>query len=222
MPINFIGYMTAAHLKDYPATVIDLGYVREMTAFHEQLGYDSILIGYGPDSPDSLQVAAYAAAHSERIRMLVAHRPGVVFPTLAARMFATLDHVTGGRISINLVPGGTLEGHVRCEGDFLSKDLRYARAGEYVEVLRAAWTARSAFSHHGTYYRFEDYPPYVRPLQKPSIPLYLAGSSEAAQRVAGRHADHYAFHGEPLSGTEELIRSVRRAAEDADRDRAPE
>jgi alkanesulfonate monooxygenase len=221
-PVHFIGFVNAARWSDYPETVIDLGYVREMTAFHEQLGYDSILIGYGPGSPDPLQISAYAAAHSERIRMLIAHRAGVVFPTLAARMFATLDHITAGRISINLVPGGTIDSDVRCEGDFLAKDQRYARTGEYIEVLRAAWTSPAPFSHHGDYYEFEDYPAYVRPLQTPSIPIYVAGSSEAGRRIAGQYADHYACYGETLAGTAELMDSVRRAAADAGRDGAPE
>lgn len=219
--INFVGYVGAAAWESYPDVTVDLGYVRDMTVFHEQLGYDQVLIGYGPDSADSLQIAGYAAGHSERIRFLVAHRPGIVHPTLAARMFATLDHLCGGRLDINLVCGGTSADDPRREGDYLSKDLRYARAGEYVAVLKQAWTGPSAFSHRGTYYRFDDYPAIVRPLQKPWIPLYLAGSSPAARQVAAEQADYYAFYGEPLAGTRELIDSVSGQAARAGRTTSP-
>ncbi len=200
----------------YPDVTLDLGYVREMTLFHERLGYDQVLIGYGPDSADSLQIAGYAAGHSERIRFLVAHRPGMVHPTLAARMFATLDHICGGRLDLNLVCGGTSADDPRREGDYLSKGLRYERAGEYMAVLKQAWRSPSAISHRGTYYRFDDYPAIVRPVQ-PLIPLYLAGSSLAARQVAAEHADYYAFYGEPLAGTQELIESVRSRAAAAGR-----
>ncbi|WP_305787929.1 LLM class flavin-dependent oxidoreductase [Symbioplanes lichenis] len=221
MAIEFIGYTESADWRRDPAAVIDLGHIREMAVFQEQLGFDSILVGYGPESPDPVQIAAYAAARTDRIRMLVAHRPGIVFPTLAARTFATLDHITGGRVSVNLVCGGAREGDARREGDYSEKDERYARAAEYIEVLTAAWTAEEPFSHAGTYYRFEDFAPRVRPLQQPRIPLYLAGSSEAARTVAARHADHHAFFGEPLAGCAEMVSSVRRTARDAGRAGAP-
>jgi alkanesulfonate monooxygenase len=213
MEIEFIGYIATSRDN----SVFDFPYIRDLTCAHERAGFDTVLIGYGPDSPDPLQIAAYAAAHSERIRMLVAHRAGVVFPTLAARMIATLDHITNGRISLNLVPGGTNDADPRREGDYLPKEQRYARTGEYLQVLKAAWTADSPISHIGDYYHFEDYRPRVRPLQRPWVPLFLAGSSVAGQIAAGRHADTYAFYGEPLSGTAELISSVRQAAAEAGR-----
>ncbi|GAA1350420.1 LLM class flavin-dependent oxidoreductase [Saccharothrix algeriensis] len=217
MEVEFIGYVPAGTRE----SAIDLPRIREGVRRHEEAGYDTVLIGYGPDSPDPFQVAAYAAAHSSRIRMLLAHRAGVVFPTVAARMIASLDHFTGGRISLNLVPGGTLDTHPRQDGDYLSKDERYARTGEYLRVLKAAWTSPTAFSHHGEHYRFDDYEPHVRPLQRPWVPLYVAGSSPAAQAVAGAHADCYACYGEPLARTAEVVSSVRAEAARAGRSTAP-
>lgn len=217
MGIEFIGYIASSPSD----SVFDFPYLRDMTRLHERAGFDTVLVGYGPDSPDPLQIAAYAAAHSEQVRMLVAHRAGVVFPTLAARMIATLDQVTGGRVSLNLVPGGTSDADPRREGDYLPKERRYARTAEYLQVLKLAWTAAGPISHAGEYYRFEDYPPRVRPLQQPWVPLFLAGSSLAGRIVAGQHADRYAFYGEPLSGTAELISSVRRAAAEAGRAEPP-
>ena len=217
MHVEFIGYIGAGTGE----AAIDPQYVREMTRLHEDTGYDTVLIGYGPDSPDPFQVAGYAAMHSNRIRLLLAHRAGVVFPTVAARMIASLDHFTGGRVSMNLVPGGTFDIDPQRDGDYLPKDERYARTGEYLHIIKTVWTSTSTFSHNGTYYRFDDYQPRVRPLQQPWVPFYVAGSSATAQAVAGAEADHYAFYGEPLERTAEIVASVRTAAASVGRTAGP-
>jgi alkanesulfonate monooxygenase len=81
--------------------------VRRFARAHEDAGFDRVLIGYSSSRPDGTQVAAYAAAHTERLSFLVAHRPGFVAPTLAARTFATLDQFTGGRIAVHILTGGS-------------------------------------------------------------------------------------------------------------------
>ena len=108
MPVEFIGMIGT---KDQSETrlsrgpVIDKDYTRRFVRAHEDAGFDRVLIGYASSQPDGTQVAAYAAAHTERLGFLIAHRPGFVAPTLAARTFATLDQFTQGRIAVHIITG---------------------------------------------------------------------------------------------------------------------
>ena len=223
MPIEFIGMIATrpgSETESAPGPTIDPAYLRRFARAHEDAGFDRVLIGYGASQPDGAQVAAYAAAHTERLTFLIAHRPGFVFPTLAARTFATLDHLSGGRIAVHVITGGN-DHEQRREGDRLGKDERYARTDEYLQIVRRAWSAEEPFDFAGEHYAFEDYVSDVRPLQWPAIPLYFGGSSEAAYRVGGRHADVFALWGEPLAETAEQIAAVRAAAEAAGRAEPP-
>src|SRR5438309_5083982 len=159
MPVEFIGMIATQEQSEIiprSGPVVDRGFVRRFVQAHEDGGFDKVLIGYSAARPDGLQVAAYAAAHSERLHFLIAHRPGFVFPTVAARAFATLDQFSEGRVALHTISGGN-DAEQRREGDYLSKDERYARTDEYLEVLRRVWTASEAFSFDGAYYRFENF-----------------------------------------------------------------
>jgi alkanesulfonate monooxygenase len=223
MPVEFIGMIST---KDQSETrlnrgpVIDKEYTRRFVRAHEDAGFDRVLIGYASSQPDGTQVAAYAAAHSERLGFLVAHRPGFVAPTLAARQFATLDQFSGGRIAVHIITGGN-DAEQRRDGDFLAKDERYARTDEYLDIVKLAWTATEPFSYHGQYYQVEDHWSGVRSARQPRIALYFGGSSEAAYRVGGKHADTYALWGEPLAETRQQVESVSEAARGAGRDDVP-
>lgn len=221
MTVEFIGMIGTNTLSetDLPGgPVIDADYLRRFARAHEDGGFDRVLIGYSSSRPDGTQVAAHVAAHTERLGLLVAHRPGFVFPTLAARTFATLDHFANGRIAVHVITGGS-DAEQRRDGDYLGKDDRYARTDEYLDVLRRAWTADEPFDHEGRFYRFADYRADIRPAQP--IPLYFGGSSPAAYRVGGRHADVFALWGEPLAETAEQIASVQAAAAAAGRATPP-
>jgi alkanesulfonate monooxygenase len=223
MTVEFIGMIGTNQFSetDLPGgPMIDPEYLRRLARAHEDGGFDRVLIGYGSSRPDGAQVAAYTAAHTERLGLLVAHRPGFVFPTLAARIFATLDQFSGGRIAVHVISGGS-DTEQRREGDYLSKDDRYARTDEYLDILKQAWTSDGPFDHEGRFYRFADHRAEVRPRQQPRIPLYFGGSSDAAYRVGGKHADVFALWGEPLAETAEQIAAVNRAALAAGRDTAP-
>jgi len=215
MPVEFIGMIATQQQSEiHPRSgpVVDRAFVRDFARAHEDAGFDKVLIGYSAARPDGLQVAAYAAAHTERLHFLIAHRPGFVFPTVAARSFATLDQFTEGRVALHTITGGN-DAEQRRDGDFLSKDERYARTDEYLEILEQAWTSLEPFSFQGQYYRLENFSTEVRPVQQPSIPIYFGGSSEAAYRVGAKHADVYALWGEPLAETAEQIAAVRAEAE---------
>ena len=223
MPVEFIGMISTrdqSETRRSRGPVVDRDYVRRFARAHEDAGFDRVLIGYSSSQPDGTQVAAYAAAHTDRLSFLVAHRPGFVAPTLAARTFATLDQFAGGRIAVHIITGGS-DGEQRRDGDHLAKDERYDRTDEYLDIVKQAWTSDAPFGYHGRYYQVEDFYAEVRSAQEPRIPLYFGGSSEAAYRVGGKHADVYALWGEPLAETAEQIASVRAAAAAAGRDPAP-
>ncbi len=223
MGIEFIGMISTrdeSEIRRSAGPPVDRGYVRRFARAHEDAGFDRVLIGYSSAQPDGTQVAAYAASQTERLGFLVAHRPGFVAPTLAARTFATMDQFAGGRIGVHIITGGS-DGEQRRDGDYLSKDERYDRTDEYLDVLKLAWTSETPFDYQGRYYRLEDFHSEVRPAQQPRIPLYFGGSSDAAYRVGGKHADVYALWGEPLAETAEQIASVRAAARAAGRETAP-
>jgi alkanesulfonate monooxygenase len=223
MPVEFIGMIGTkdqSEIRHAAGPVIDRDYVRRFSRAHEDAGFDRVLIGYASTQPDGTQVAAYAAAHTERLGFLVAHRPGFVAPTLAARAFATLDQFTGGRIAVHIITGGS-DSEQRHDGDFLSKVERYARTDEYLDIVKLAWTSDERFSYDGKYYRVEDFVSYVKSDQQPRIRLYFGGSSEAAYRVGGKHADTFALWGEPLAETKQQIDSVNAAAAAAGRTDVP-
>ncbi|GAA2613102.1 LLM class flavin-dependent oxidoreductase [Streptomyces axinellae] len=218
--IGMIGTQDSSETRPARGPLIDPAYTVRFARAHEDAGFDRILIGYSSGRPDGTQVAAHVAARTERLGLLIAHRPGFIAPTLAARTFATLDQFTEGRVAVHTISGGN-DTEQRRDGDYLSKDERYERTGEYLGILRRAWSGTEPFSHSGTHYRFEDYAPAVLPHQESGIPLYFGGSSEAAYRVGGAHADVFALWGEPLAETAEQIAAVRAAAEAAGRAAPP-
>jgi len=226
MSVEFIGMIFHRRGSDLQAFggpgdfALDRGYVRRFAQVHEDAGFDRVLIGTASIAPEGSQVAAYASAHTERLSMLVSHRPGFRAPTVAARELATLDHFSNGRAAVHIITGG-FDAEQRRDGDFLGKDERYARTDEYLEIVRRAWTAEAPFDFEGRFYRVEGYAPTVRPVQRPSIPLYFGGSSEVAYRVGAKHADVYALWGEPLAETKQQIDSIRAAAKAAGRSDPP-
>jgi alkanesulfonate monooxygenase len=223
MPVEFIGMIGTrdqSEVRLAQGPVIDPTYVRRFSRAHEDAGFDRVLIGYGSAWAEGTQVAAYAASQTERLGFLIAHRPGFVAPTLAARTLATLDHFSGGRVAVHIITGGS-DVEQRRDGDYLDKDERYARTDDYLDLLVKAWTASAPFDHAGPYYRVEDFFAEIKPRQQPRPTIYFGGSSEAAYRVGGKHADVYALWGEPLAETQEQIASVHAAARAAGRTTPP-
>jgi len=109
---------------------VDTQWVRAFAQAHEKAGFDRVLVGYTSTSAEGFAVTGYAAAHTERLGYLIAHRPGFVAPTLTARAAATLDHVTSGRVALHIITGGSDAEQTR-DGDWLDHDTRYRRTDEY-------------------------------------------------------------------------------------------
>ena len=214
MSVEFVGmihHREASEIRPPGKAVLDRGYIREFAQAAEAGGFDRVLVGYFSDGPDGFLLASAAAQHTERLGFLVAHRPGFVAPTLAARKFATLDQITGGRAAVHVISGGDdLDQHR--DGDWLGKDERYARTDEYVGILKRVWTETGPIDHEGKYYHFEGASTAFRSFQQPRIPIYFGGVSEAAIATSAKHADVYMLWGETHDQVREVIARVRTAA----------
>lgn len=192
--------------EDNPAALI-----RRAKELDASEAIDRVLVGYSSIWPHNHATAPYLAAMTDRMSVIVAHRPGVIHPAAAARYFATLDVLSGGRLAINLVTGGS-DKDLHREGDYLPKIERYARAAEYLDVMKAAWSASEAFDHRGQYYTAERVHLLTQPLDR-HVPIFMGGESDAAVDFGAGYADMYMLWGEPLAGTAERLERVRAAAE---------
>lgn len=212
MPVNVIGMIGVAPPQGTALHVIAGGisptFLRDFAQSHEAAGFDCVLVGYYASSAEGFNVANFAACHTSRLSYLIAHRPGVVAPTIAARAAATLDQLSGGRIALHIIVGNSDADQQR-EGDFSPKEERYLRAAEYLDVMRKVWTSTTPFNHEGRFYRFRDVYSEARPLQQPYPPLFFGGSSSGALEMGAQHCDTFAMFGEPLAETAERIAQFR-------------
>ncbi|MEV4244662.1 LLM class flavin-dependent oxidoreductase [Streptosporangium canum] len=188
-----------------PAT---LDYLAQVARAAEAAGFDAALTPVGAGCPDPLVACSAIAARTERLRLLVAFRPGFTLPTLLAQQAQTFQEISGGRLLLNVVTGGDPE-EQRAYGDFLDHDARYGRTEEFLTVLRRAWTGRR-FDHQGVHYRVSG-GGLATPL--PGAPdIYFGGASPAAERVAAAQADVYLMWGEPPAMIAERVARMRRPA----------
>ena len=209
---EFIGFVAPHEVSESRAArgpAIEPDYLRLLAQAHERGGFDRVLVAFYATAPDPLLIAAEIAHVTQRIGLMIAHRTGFTAPTVAARQFATLDRLTGGRVAIHAISGGDDRDLAR-DGDHLTKDARYARTAEFLDILRLSWTSDAPFDYAGTHYRIEGGFSEVKPVGV--IPVYFGGASPAALAVAGRHADTYALWGETHAQVRELIGRVRAAA----------
>lgn len=214
MSVEFIGYVGTHEVSESIAPsgpVIDTDYTRSVALAHEAGGFDRVLLAHNSASPDAVVTATQILADTRRLGVLLAHRPGFVAPTLAARTLATLDHFSKGRIAVHIISGGD-DTDQRKDGDYLDHDQRYARSAEYLDIVKRIWASESPIDHEGANYRFSQAYSSVKPLQKPHLPIYFGGSSAAAIKVAAQYADVYALWGESLAQVGDTIARVRGAA----------
>ena len=190
----------------------DLDYLRQIAQAADRLGYYGVLLPTGKSCEDSWLVAAAMVPQTERLRFLVAVRPGLQPPTLAARMTATLDRLSNGRLLINVVTGGDPVENTG-DGIFLSHAERYEVTREFLHAYKAL-LAGETVNVSGKHIRIEGGQLLFPPVQKPHPPLYFGGSSEAAIDVAAETVDKYLTWGEPPAhGRREDRRSKAAAAQ---------
>jgi alkanesulfonate monooxygenase len=189
---------------------VDPGYFREIARAADRLGYSGVLIPTGAPCEESFILAADLAAHTEKLKFLVAIRPGVASPSYYARMTSTLDRVSGGRLLLNIVVGGSAQ-ELAGDGIFLPHDERYLHAGEFFQVFNSLIETGSAHLE-GKYIQAHHVDLELPPVQQPRPPIYFGGSSDAAIDFSAGIIDKYLTWGEPPAQVGEKIAKVRRAA----------
>lgn len=195
---------------------VDLPYLQQVAVAADSLGYYGVLIPTGKSCEDSWLVAAALAPQTRNLRYLVAVRPGLQPPTLAARMAATLDRLSEGRLLINVVTGGD---PVENKGDgiFLNHTERYEVTDEFLNVYRRL-LAGEKVDYEGKHIKVEGAEVLFPPVQENGPPLYFGGSSDAAIDVAGDHIDAYLTWGEPPAQVAEKLEVVKARAKSKGRE----
>lgn len=190
---------------------VDLPYLQQVALAADNLGYYGVLIPTGKSCEDSWLVASALAPMTRRLRYLVAVRPGLQPPSLAARMAATLDRLSEGRLLINVVTGGDPVEN-RGDGIFLSHADRYQVTREFLDVYSRLLKGEKV-DYDGAHIRVEGAEILFPPVQENGPPLYFGGSSDEAIDVAANQVDTYLTWGEPLEQVAEKLAVVRQRAE---------
>lgn len=177
------------------ARQVDFAYLRQVAEAADHLGYFGVLIPTGRSCEDSWIVASALAGFTQRLRFLVAVRPGLLEPAVAARMTATLDRISGGRALINVVTGGDPVEN-RGDGFFAEHAARYEITSEFLDIYTRLLKGEEV-TYSGRHLKVEGGQLLYPPVQQPAPPLYFGGSSPAAHEVAARHVQKYLTWGEP-------------------------
>ncbi|BAY76506.1 aliphatic sulfonate monooxygenase [Nostoc linckia NIES-25] len=194
---------------------VSFAYLRQIAQAVDDLGYTGALLPTGRSCEDAWIVASTLVSLTRQMRFLVAIRPGLVSPGVAARMAATFDRLSGGRLLINVVTGGD---PVELAGDglHLDHDRRYELTDEFLIVWRAIASGEQV-NLQGDYLNIQDGKLLFPPVQKPYPPLWFGGSSPIAQKIAAKHVDVYLTWGEPPAQVADKIASVKRLAQEQGR-----
>jgi len=197
------------------ARPIDLAYLQQIAGAADNLGYEGVLIPTGRSCEDPWVIASSLIGATRKLKFLVAVRPGLHQPSLAARMAATFDRLSGGRLLVNLVTGGD-QAELEGDGVYLDHAARYEQSAEFIRI----WREIIARSHEGQSFDYEGKHLSVKgakllypPVQKPYPPVWFGGSSAAAHELAAEQVDAYLTWGEPPAEVAKKIADVRARAE---------
>lgn len=192
------------------ARAVDYGYMKQIAQAADRLGYGGVLLPTGRSCEDAWVVASSLIPATERLKFLVAVRPGLMSPTLSARMASTFDRLSDGRLLINVVTGGDTQ-ELEADGLFLDHDARYHLTDEFLHIWRKE-LAGEQVDFTGEHLQVKGGKIVYPPIQAPYPPLYFGGSSPAGIEVAADHVDVYLTWGEPPAAVAEKIKTVREAA----------
>ncbi len=196
------------------ARQVDHAYMKQIAVAADNLGYEGVLIPTGRSCEDPWITAASLIDATKHLKFLVALRPGVTTPALAARMAATFDRLSGGRVLLNLVTGGD-EQELKGDGLYEDHATRYQTAAEYTKIWREILTRShigESFTFHGEHLKVDEAKLLYPPVQHPHPPLWFGGSSEAAHELAAEQVDTYLTWGEPPAAVKEKIENLRARA----------
>jgi alkanesulfonate monooxygenase len=196
------------------ARTVDLAYLQQIAGAADKLGYEGVLIPTGRSCEDPWVIASSLIGATSRLKFLVAVRPGLHQPSLAARMAATFDRLSGGRVLVNLVTGGD-QSELEGDGVFLDHAARYEQSAEFIRI----WREIISRSHEGQSFDYDGKHLSVKgakllfpPTQKPYPPVWFGGSSAAAHELAAEQVDAYLTWGEPPADVAKKIADVRERA----------
>ena len=196
------------------ARSVDLAYLQQIAGAADRLGYEGVLIPTGRSCEDPWVIASSLIGATQRLKFLVAVRPGLHQPSLAARMAATFDRLSGGRLLVNLVTGGD-QAELEGDGVYLNHASRYEQSTEFIRI----WREIIARSHEGGSFDYDGQHLSVKgarllfpPVQKPHPPVWFGGSSEAAHELAAEQVDAYLTWGEPPAEVARKVADVRARA----------
>jgi alkanesulfonate monooxygenase len=189
----------------------EFGYLRDIAMAADRLGYKGVLLPTGHACLDGWTVASALAPLTERLKFLVALRPGIMSPALAARQCAAFDQISNGRLLLNVVTGGNPT-ELAYDGLYLDHDARYGQTAEFLTLWRRIMEG-APIDYKGEFLSAKGGTPLVfQPVQKPYPPIYFGGSSAPAVAIAAEHADMYLIWGEPPDKVGEKFAEVREAA----------
>jgi len=180
-------------------------YISRLARRSEEIGFDLTLIAElnlndikGPEAPslDAWSTAAALAAVTHRLELMVAVRPTFHNPALLAKQAANIDHISNGRVSLNVVSSWWAEEAKKYGVQFDQHDDRYARTSEWLDVVDQAWK-QDHVTYYGKYYRVDDLILQPKPVSRPRPVIYAGGESEAAKNLIAQKCDAYVMHGDP-------------------------
>jgi alkanesulfonate monooxygenase len=183
-------------------------YLTQITRAVDQLGFDGMLLPTGTNCEDAWILASALISHTKRLKFLVAIRPGLMSPTLAAQMIATFQRLSDNRLMLNVVSGSS-DVEQRRFGDFYDKATRYERTSEFLDILFHASTAEP-YDYKGTHYQVEQATTHTPPAVFPKV--YFGGSSEPAEPVAAKQVDVWLTQGEPPATVRQRVTRMKSLA----------
>lgn len=189
---------------------VNFSYMKQIAQAADELGYQGVLVPTGQTCEDAWVTASSLLSATKKLKFLVALRPGLMSPTLSARMAATFDRLSEGRLLINIVTGGDPV-EMAQDGIRLNHDERYEMTDEFLDIWKNVMTGEEV-SYTGKYYDTEKSKLLYPGIQTPHPPLYFGGSSEAAHEITAKHIDVYLTWGEPPEAVKRKIQDVRRRA----------
>jgi FMNH2-dependent dimethyl sulfone monooxygenase len=198
-------------------------YVSRLAQRAEEIGYDLTLIAElnlndikGVDAPslDAWSTTAALAAVTKKLELMVAVRPTFHNPALLAKQAANIDHISNGRLTLNVVSSWWADEATKYGIQFDQHDDRYARTSEWLDVINGCWN-QQGFSYQGKYYRVDDNVLSPKPVSKPRPTLYAGGESETAKNLITGKCDAYLMHGDPPEIVGKKIADMRNRREAA-------
>ena len=218
-PLNIFWFIPTHGDSRYLGTTrgarpVDADYLKQVAVAADTLGYDGVLLPTGRSCEDAWVVASSLMAVTQKLKFLVAIRPGLSSPGLAVRMASTFDRLSNGRLLINVVTGGD-QGELEADGVFADHAKRYEISDEFFRIWRATMAGEggaAGYDFEGRHLQVKGARTLYPPVQKPYPPLYFGGSSEPAHELAAEQMDTYLTWGEPPAAVAEKLNDIRSRA----------